>query len=101
MNGRTWLHTCLTCSTVFYGSHFAIVCPTCKEAGRGRACGRCYLCGTKVPFHPQRRFNNKGFLFCRNCARERRRESKRTYRHRFEHTSGIVVPATYEEKDLL
>lgn len=96
---RAWQHRCVVCGSTYFGSRCAIFCARCRAKGKGKACGRCYLCETKIPFFPHRL--NRGPLFCANCAYERHLETVRERRRRFPSASGIGVTPTYEESDLL
>lgn len=94
--GLAWRHECFVCGAVYFASRCRIVCDSCFRKGKAKACGKCLLCGAKVPFFPDpHRSGNKGFLFCPACRRARHQESKRRSRQ-FHHVSRIVVPPVYE-----
>jgi len=103
-----WRHTCVTCGAEFFGSRCRIACDSCRAAGADRARGRCLLCETRVPFHPDAHVANKGFLFCKECLHERTLETIRRAK-RLRHLSQdrameralaplIIVPTPKDEE---
>lgn len=92
-----WRHECVSCGSIFFAGRCRIACEECYAAGRVKARGTCLLCGAKVPYHPRAR--NKGFLFCKECGRERALDSVRRTK-KLHRSPMIVLTPTYEESDL-